>query len=291
MTHLKLTAQPERRLGPREFALLAALRHAGKTTLVLPKDREFVQQHSKRPLRLLSQMANKGLLRRVQRGRYVVLGPGAGSLREELPAFSILDAAFAPRRYAISFLSALAFHGLTDHEPFEVTLLVDLPKGGTAPREIAGVPIRVRAERRDRRWFGIRTNDDNYGAYRIADPERAIVDSVDRPELAGGPEIVVRALSRGVLNGTLRVPRLVRYADRHSIRLARRIGYLLDTLDAASPEQLQVLRARAKQSRRSDSLFGVDADADRVEKNSVWRLETEIPTVIVRSWAAYEEGG
>jgi len=106
------------RLGPSELGLLTELRRAGKTTVAWPADRETVERHTKRPPRLLSQMAQKGLLSRVQRGHYVVLGPGAGSLREEVPPFSTLDAAFAETRYAITFLSALAYYDLTDHAPY-----------------------------------------------------------------------------------------------------------------------------------------------------------------------------
>jgi predicted transcriptional regulator of viral defense system len=276
-------------LGRNEFALLADLRRAGKSTLALPEDRAVIERHSARPLRLLSQMTNKGLLQRVQKGRYVVLGPGAGPLRDEVPAFAIVDAAFSSSRYAISFLSALAYHGLTDHEPYEVTMIADVPQGATPPREIAGVAVRVRAERRDTRWFGVRTEEDNFGSYRIADPERAIIDSLDRPELSGGPETVVRALARGLLNGTLRVSRLVRHADRHSVRLARRLGFLLELLAATEPAQLQPLRERAKQTRRVDSLFGLDDDDTDMEKSAAWRLRTEVPASVIRAWAAYEE--
>lgn len=278
-------------LGRYEFALLADLRRAGKTTLALPEDRAVVSRHSTRPLRLLSQMAHKGLLRRVQKGRYVVLGPGAGALRDEVSFFAIVDAAFPSTRYAVSLLSALAYYGLTDHEPYEVTILADLPQGATPPREVGDVPIRVRTERRDGRWFGVRTQEDGFGSFRIADPERAIIDSLDRPELAGGPETVVRALARGLLKGTLRVPRLVRYAERHSVRVARRAGFLLELLEAAEPAQLQPLRERAKQTRRVDSLFGLDEDTKDFEKNAAWRLRTEVPAAVIRAWAAYEEAG
>jgi predicted transcriptional regulator of viral defense system len=281
------TGSPQ--IGPKEFGLLAELRRSGRTTLVLPNDRDLVAAFSTRPLRLLSQMAGKGLLYRVRRGHYLVLGPGAGRGEDEVPRFALLDAALTSSRYAISFLSALAYHGLTDHEPYDVTLLVDLPRGTTAPRRIADVPVRVRVERRDARWFGVRTAEDRYGTFRIVDPDRALIDSIDRPAFAGGPETVVRSLSRGLLTGTLRVPRLVRYSNRHSIRVARRLGYLLEALDAGEPEDLQPLRERSRQSRRSDKLFGIDADVEDLDRISPWRLRSEVPIGVIRAWAAYEE--
>jgi predicted transcriptional regulator of viral defense system len=289
MTEGDQKTAPRFRVGPQEFGLLAQLRRLGKSTLVLPDDRDLVAAFSTRPSRLLSRMAAKGLLRRVSRGHYLVLGPGAGRAEDEVPRLAVLAAALASSRYAISFLSALTYYGLTDHESYDVTLLLDLGRGATAPRRIAGVPVRVRVERRDWRWFGVRTAEDRFGTFRITDPERAIIDSVDRPTFAAGPETVVRSLSRGLLNGTLRVSRLVRYSERHSVRVARRVGYLLETLDVAGVEQLQPLRDRSKQSRRTDRLFGVAADADDVDRISAWRLETEVPTSVIRAWAAYEE--
>ena len=275
------------RLGPSELGLLTELRRAGKTTLAWPADRATVERHSKRPPRLLSQMAQKGLLRRVRRGHYVVLGPGAGSLREEVPSFSTLDAAFGDTRYAITFLSALAYHNLTDHAPYAVTLLADLPDGATPPRQIAGIPVRVRAERRDDRWFGVRRQEDFFGSFRIADPERAVIDSLAFPTFAGGPEVVVRALARGLANETLRTSRLVRHADRHSIRLARTTGYLLELLDV-DDERVAPLESRAKQTRRYDTLFGLD-DGGEVEVSRRWWLKSALPETIIRAWAAYAE--
>lgn len=276
-----------KRLGPSEYALLSELRRAGKTTLTLPGDRPTVARYSSRPLRLLSQMTEKGILRRAQRGHYVVLGPGGGSLRDEVPTFSAIDAAFGETRYAITSLSALAYYELTDHDARAVTLIADLPEGATAPRQMAGIAVSVRTERRESRWFGIRRQENSFGTFRIADPERAVVDSLAFPASAGGPEIVVRALARGLENGTLRIPRLVRYASQHSIRLARTMGYLLELLGAGE-EVLAPLRARAKQTRRYDILFGLTDDAEPEAVRS-WMLKSDVPSSVIQAWGSYGE--
>ena len=274
-------------MGPSEYALLSELRRAGKTTLTLPGDRPTVARYSSRPLRLLSQMTEKGILRRAQRGHYVVLGPGGGSLRDEVPTFSAIDAAFGETRYAITSLSALAYYELTDHDARAVTLIADLPEGATAPRQMAGIAVSVRTERRESRWFGIRRQENSFGTFRIADPERAVVDSLAFPASAGGPEIVVRALARGLENGTLRIPRLVRYASQHSIRLARTMGYLLELLGAGE-EVLAPLRARAKQTRRYDILFGLTDDAEPEAVRS-WMLKSDVPSSVIQAWGSYGE--
>jgi predicted transcriptional regulator of viral defense system len=285
----KTSERDSGRLGRSEYGLLTELRRTGKTTLALPHDRQTVERYSTRPLRLLSQMAQKGLLRRVQRGHYVVLGPGGGSLREEVPTFSTLDAAFGDTRYAITFLSALAYYDLTDHTPYAVTLIADLPEGATPPRQIAGIPVRARAERRDDRWFGVRRQEDGFGSFCIADPERAILDSLASPAFAGGPEVAVRALARGLRDDTLRIARLVRYGSDHSIRLARTTGFLLELLGVADDERLAPLKTRAKQTRRYDKLFGLDDDEAELEVSAAWWLQSAIPASVIRAWAAYNE--
>jgi predicted transcriptional regulator of viral defense system len=252
----------------------------------LPEDRAFVERLSKNPRLLLSRMAKKGLLHRVAHGRYIVAGPGAEDARFEVPAFVLLDSALAPQRYALSFLSALAHYGLTDHDPYELTILLGLRRGASPPTEVAGLPVRARVERRDDHWFGIRTEADGFGRYQIADPERAIIDSLDRPELSGGPETVVRALAGGLRDDRLRVVRLIRYGAAHSIRVARRLGFLLETIGVAD-ERLSVLQERSQRSRRSDSLFGTDAE--EVEWSARWRVQLDVPPELIEAWAAYEE--
>jgi predicted transcriptional regulator of viral defense system len=273
-------------VAPQEFALLAELRQMGKRTISLPDDKELVSRHSARPARLLSRMAKKGLLRRIRRGRYFVVGPGGGDLHREADPLTLVDAALAPRRYAVSFLSALERYGLTEHEAFEVTLILDERPNTSAPTELANVPVRVRVERREDRWFGVRSDIED--RFRIADPERAIVDSVDRPDLAGGPENVVRALARGINNGLLRLSRLVRYASRHSVRVSKRIGFLLEALGLAADDELAPLLARARSTRNYDSLFGLE-DHGGGKNYGKWRIVSEIPMEMLRSWALYED--
>lgn len=276
-------------VAPQEFALLAELHRTGRRTLSLPADRQLVERHSAQPAKLLHRMSTKGLLRQVGRGRYLVVGPGGRDLRQEAEPFALLDAALAPRRYAISFLSALSHYGLTDHEIEELTILLDSPRGKSAPTAIAKMAVRAVVVRRDDRWFGIRTEQDGGGRYRIADPERALIDSLDRPELAGGAEVIVRALARGLRNDTLRLARLLRYAEQHSARLARRLGFLLQITELATDEQLAGLRARARSSRKYDSLFGGQEDEKSGQTDPRWRLHLDVPPELARGWALYED--
>lgn len=284
-------------VAPKEFDLLADLRRRRKRTVRLPEDRALIAPYAAYPKNLLSTMKKKGLLRSISHGHYLVVGAGGGSLLEEASAYGILDGALAGRRYAISFLSALADYGLVDHEPREITLvLFDRRKGSVLPTIIGGIPVRARFEGRPGRTFGIRTEDTRGGTYRVADPERALIDSLDRADLGGGPETVVRALARGLQNREVRVARLCRYAAEHSARVARRLGYLLELFEAASEEQLVELERVAKKSHRYEPLFGASAtdddqdDLDQQQERSLrWWVTVDVPPQVLIGWRAYEE--
>ena len=279
-----------RTVAPQEFELLADLKREGQTTIVLSRDRALVKRHSSRPNKFLHDMAKKGLLRHLAHGRYLVVGPGGDkvSLLRDRPALALLDSGLAPRRYMVTFLSALAYYGLTDHEPHVITLLIDEPNNVSPPDTVAGLAVKAKISRTN--WFGVRSEEDGAGGLvRIADPERAILDSLNFPDFAGGPEIVVRALARGILNKQLRIKRLIRYADQFGGRVARRTGFLLELLGAADDDELESLRASARKSGRYDPLFGLDdLSDDAAERDSTWRLILDVPSEIVRAWASYE---
>jgi hypothetical protein len=99
----------------------------------------------------------------------------------------------------------------------------------------------------------------------------------------------VRALARGLRNDTLRLARLLRYAEQHSARLARRLGFLLQITELATDEQLAGLRARARSSRKYDSLFGGQEDEKSGQTDPRWRLHLDVPPELARGWALYED--
>lgn len=273
-------------VAPQEFSLLSALSERQQRVIAAADDADLLASITSNPGQLLRTMADKGLLHRVARGRYVAVGPGGGDAGAQVPPFVLIDAALE-RRYAISFLSALSRYGLTDHEPYKVTVLIDWRENSSPPSTIGGVEVETRVERRDGRWFGIRTESTHGGTYRIVDPERALIDSLDRPDLAGGPEVVTRALAAGLTNDDLRLSRLIRYATTHSGRVAKRLGFLLETLNLADEEAWEPLLRRAQRTRRYDALFDLENSEDAPNAGK-WRLRVEIPSELLRGWALYE---
>lgn len=147
---------------------------------------------------------------------------------------------------AVSYLSALVFHGLTDELPKGINAMFsldgtgDLLPLGTEPRDWEGLPlVRGRTPARilgrpvtwhqvkPERFFGLGVYQPRGHPVRVTTPERTLLDGLQAPELSGGIENVLRAwaLARNTLDPDL----LIHYVDRFDIALLRqRTGFILE---------------------------------------------------------------
>jgi predicted transcriptional regulator of viral defense system len=77
---------------------------------------------------------------------------------------------------------------------------------------------------------------------RIAEPEKAVIDSLDQERLVGGATEVVKAVRRGLEGARFSVTRLVEYARRFpNAAVAARLGYLLERF-GAPPAETELLQ-------------------------------------------------
>lgn len=154
---------------------------------------------------------------------------------------------------ALSHLSALVFHGLTDELPKGITAMVssdgtgDILPLGTEPRDWDGIlPVQGRMPDRilgrpvtwhqvkPERFFGLGVYQPRGYPVRVTTPERTLLDALQSPELSGGIENVLRAWS--LARDTLDVNRLVHYVDRFDVALLRqRAGFILEELGLSHP--------------------------------------------------------
>lgn len=154
---------------------------------------------------------------------------------------------------AVSYLSALVFHGLTDNLPKGIDTIVpldgtgDLIPLGTEPRDWEGLSL-VRGRTTERilgrpvtwhqikpeRFFGFGVYQPSGYPVRVTTPERTLLDALQAPELSGGIENVLRAWA--LARDTLDLDLLIRYADRFNITLLRqRTGFILEELGLSHP--------------------------------------------------------
>lgn len=170
---------------------------------------------------------------------------------------------------ALSHLSALVFHGLTNELPKGITAMVpvdgmgELLPLGTEPRDWEGLPL-VRGRTPDRilgrpvtwsqvkseRFFGLGVYQPRGYPVRVTTPERTLLDGLQTPESSGGIENVLRAWA--LARDTLDLDVLIHAVDRFDIAVQRqRAGFILEELGLSHPrlEQWQDMARRGGSSK------------------------------------------
>lgn len=174
---------------------------------------------------ILHRLVGSGLLYRIALGRYIVGGPGEGSPLGQ-PFF--LATRIVEPSY-VGFWSALAYYGWTEQAPRIVFVATTRRSGRRALGRISVRFVRLQPSR----FFGYATVRQGNLEFPVAEPEKAMVDSLLLPEHSGGMELVAEALQEA-LPGLDR-PKLEAYAVRTGVRsLASRLGYLLARSGIAS---------------------------------------------------------
>ncbi len=197
---------------------------------------------------------------------------------------------------AISHLSALVFHGLTDDLPQELIATVparymgDVLPPGTMASDWDNIPL-VRGSRPDKimalsmrwvrvtpdRYFGLREYQPQGYPVRVTTPERTLVDGLQDPALSGGFENVLRAWVRA--RDILDLDALAEIVDRFNIEVMRqRVGFILDQLGLAHPA-IETWRTRAKRGGSSKLVGSTPYDGGYYSER--WNLSINAPIAIL----------
>ncbi len=192
---------------------------------------------------------------------------------------------------AVSHLSALVYHGLTDDLPQELIATAPasyagdlLPPGtttldweglspihGRRPNKILSWPVRWIRVTPDR-YFGFREYQPQGYPVRVTTPERTLVDGLQDPSLCGGFQNVLQAWVRA--HDTLDLSALVEIVDRFDVGVLRqRVGFILDQLDLSHPA-VEAWRTLAKRG-GSSKLLGSEPYAPTYSER--WSLSINAP--------------
>lgn len=214
----------------------AALRR--RHTIRLPEDRSWLQEYSRDPAKLLSEMAAKQLVYRAGRGRYVTAPRGTFSIEQAAPPELLVDLLLGGRSpYYVGYLSALISYQLTDLH--STALYAAVPSGG-AVRKTPKLPGRrlhlVYVSKS--RWpkaaaaeiERVRAFADAKEFWWRSSLERTLVDSLTRPELSGGIETVVLAWARARVERRVEWSEVARIATKLGTSAKRRVAFLMRSL-------------------------------------------------------------
>jgi predicted transcriptional regulator of viral defense system len=211
-------------------------------TLDGPELTRFVRAHGQHPPdaeSLLRRMVAAGQAHRLQAGRYLVNRPGLLSPRprlDDLEPVAELVLRRLDHNYYLSWHTGLWHHGLIEQQSRTVLCAVTARK---RPVRLGAQTVRF-VTIAERKFFGYSQSDAYQTRVWVADLEKALLDSLDAPALAGPMPVVIAALDQAARQGTLDPQRLVAYAIRMGGPvLNRRLGYFMDKLNIPGAAELQ----------------------------------------------------
>lgn len=214
--------------------------------------------------KLLSHMTSKGLLMRVRSSLYYVI-PYEKDADTFMPDWHLLAPYLVrDRDYYIAYASALQVHGLNTQPSLQEQIVVN-KQIRPSTLSVRGIPFQF-IYHRDTHFFGYHeTWVDSFHRVHCTDIEKTIIDSLFKPNYAGGIVEIAKAVC--LAKNKLNMQKLLAYSQLfRSQAVIKRLGFLLELLHVKTPI-LKKLQA--------------------IKSNSIAVLDPEIPSVgkIVTRWS------
>jgi len=168
---------------------------------------------------ILRHLKHKGLIQSLESGKYLLLG--------FQPERVLSNTMFVASRVAnpgyISFWSALNYYGLTEQVPKTVFVVTTKKRKKMIFNDSQFIFVKVLPSR----FFGYRKVVIGGFPVLMADIEKAIIDSLNEPDYAGGFLEVAKSLYQGLPK--IKMRRLIKYANlMGNLSVCSRLGYLLE---------------------------------------------------------------
>lgn len=217
-----------------KYQLLNELAKKGQTFTF--EDASRISSLSHQSLKVsLSRMEKEGVVERIEKGKFLIIPLGARKGGYTVNEFIIGSQLIEPA--VIAYWSALNYHGLTEQIPGTVFIQTTARKK-EQELEIFGVRYRI-VRVIGKKHFGIENIWIDDTAVKITDPEKTVVDCLDKPRYCGGIGEAAKAL-----RGELDLDKLKRYAlNIGNSAVIKRLGYLCDKLGIPINIQHEVLSA------------------------------------------------
>ncbi len=232
---------PLKTMGPKGAWLVAEL-HMRSRTVFTYDDVEAITGLQKKAARnLVARLVERGITTRLKPGLFVLVPFEMGHEREYMGNPYVVAREMAGGSdYYISHASAMELHGMVTQP--QLVIFTSTPRF-IRSHVLLGVEFRfVRCKPHG--LFGIEDHwVDKTQKIRVSDPERTIIDGLKQPEHCGGVSEVAKGL--WMRRSEMNPERLVDYALRMDVgSVIRRLGFLMESCDIGSPEQIERLRKR-----------------------------------------------
>lgn len=256
-----------RGLSAEEAMLLTTLAAEGRQIFTIADACERWGGDSRTPERL-QRMVGKGWLERIERGKYAIVPLEAGPERVWSEDALVL-AMHLVTPAAVAYWSALNYWNLTEQVP-RITYVQTTSTKRKRRIEAMGLRFQV-VTVTTKKYFGLHRAFSDHNRITVTDREKTILDGLDRPDLSGGIPEVAKALRSGA--SSVDWDRLDRYLERFGLgTIAKRLGYLVETMQLEIPEREARLSAWAR--RVSAGISKLDPSSAREAHRIVtrWRL-------------------
>jgi predicted transcriptional regulator of viral defense system len=272
----------------RDSALIAESERRRRRVLTLREDEPWLLAHSSNPRLLLSRMADRGALKKLGGGRYVIAQPGRASLAQTTSWPVILDGIIRPYGdYYLGFLSAFVSHHLTDIE--SPTIYVAVHREKTIRRKLTLMNreiITTKVSKSDA-WFGIESvRISRSEAYQRSDLERTLIDALWLPQYCGSPEIYALGWARALRRDEIDIEKLCGYALALGESVTRRAGFML-TAGGFNSEAREYLASSFTPRAATVTFDPSIKTSGRHERDREWGVSLNVKRETVEGWFAY----
>lgn len=170
----------------------------------------------------LSRMEKEGWIERIEKGKYILIPLGAKKGEYTINEFIIGSQLVKPA--VIAYWSALNYHGFTEQIP-NIVFIQTTSRKKEQELEIFGVRYRI-VRITEKKIFGFEKVWIDDVAVLITNPEKTVVDCLDKPRYCGGIAETAKAL-----HGDLDMEKLRKYAiDIGNSAVIKRLGLLCDKI-------------------------------------------------------------
>lgn len=248
---------------------VARLARQGKQFFTIQDLAQVLEVGRPQAQQIAFRLAEAGLATRLKRGTYALAPVDAWGEPGALPTnwYEAAAALVDPAPYYLAYYTAMRLHRMTQHPLRTLFIAVTRPQ-----RDVTVGPVRFQfVILAEHRFFGYEDHVLEPGrVVMAADLERTVIDCVDRLDLCGGIEEVVRGFKRRQTE--LNPDRLLRYLMRlHEPALTKRIGFLLELAGYGEPRVLWELERIAGRVKRYVPLDTTRRDRTG-PRNKRWEL-------------------
>jgi len=217
-------------LTPKESEFLSKLAEKGSTIITFEQAQALWTPPERTP-DALYRLAQKGWLRRLERGVYLLIPLEAGPARAWTENGWVI-AKYLTDPAAIAYWSALHYWNMTEQIPQVIFVQTTRRK---QPTEIAGMKFQFVTVIEDH-FFGVATVNIAGKTIQVTDREKTLVDCAARPDLSGGILQLAQALRNN--SDQIHWERLDQYLEGWGGgAVVKRLGYLVETLKIPGQEE------------------------------------------------------